>query len=104
MKVYLAGPMSGKEDFNFPAFFEAAKKLRKRGHKVFNPAEEDLKEWKDLETIKKKANYRTCLKKDLSWICDRADAIALLPGWKKSKGVKVEKALADALGLKVIKL
>lgn len=96
--------MSGKEDFNFPAFFKAAKQLRKKGHKVFNPAQQDLKTWGDLETVKKKANYRDCLRTDLNWILDNADAIAILPGWRRSKGVKAEKALAEALGLKVIYL
>lgn len=102
MKVYLAGPMSGKEDFNFPTFFRAADYLRGEGHEVFNPAEEDLKEWGTLEEVKKKATYRFCLRKDLNWIIDHAEAIAFLPGWKNSKGVKAEKALAEALGLKMI--
>jgi len=103
-KIYLAGPMSGYEDFNFPAFFKAAAFLEKIGWEVFNPAAEDLKEWGTLEKTKACATYRFCLKKDLSWICDHAEAIAFLPGWEKSKGVQAEKALAEALGLKQIYL
>lgn len=104
MRVYLAGPMSGHDDFNFPAFFHAADELKAQGHEVFNPAEEDLKEWGTLEEVRKKANYRFCLRKDLNWIIDHAEAITFLPGWEKSKGVKAEKALAEALGLKEIYL
>ena len=42
MRLYLAGPMSGIKDFNFPAFNEAAEHLRKLGYEVFNPAEDDV--------------------------------------------------------------
>ena len=99
MKIYLSGPMSNLPDFNFPAFHAAADKLRDQGHEVFNPAEEDLKKWGTLENVLKYFNYRECLKKDLSWICDNAEAIAILPGWEKSKGVGAELALAKALKL-----
>lgn len=100
MRIYLAGPMSGLEDFNFPAFFEAEKFLKEQGYdEVFNPARADLDKYGDLETINKEANYRDCLRVDLNWILDNADAIAVLPGWENSKGVKAELALAKALGL-----
>jgi len=104
MKVYLAGPMSGIPEFNFPAFFAAAEKLRAEGHIVFNPPEKDLEMWGDMENVAKKANYRDCLRADLNWILDHAEAIAFLPGWEASKGVKTEKALAECLNLKQIYL
>ncbi len=104
MKVYLAGPMSGYDDFNFPAFFKEAEKLQKEGHEVFNPAQKDIDEWGTLENVKAKANYRDCLRKDLNWILDHAETIVVLPNWEKSKGVAAELALARALNLPVVYL
>src|SRR3954451_12937594 len=36
---YLAGPMSNRPAFNFPAFDEASKKLRSEGYLIVSPAE-----------------------------------------------------------------
>ncbi len=42
-KLYLAGPMRGIKDYNFPTFMEMAKRLRSMGLQVWNPAERDIK-------------------------------------------------------------
>lgn len=112
MKVYLAGPMRNHPWFNFPAFDYAAKILREQGWEVFSPAERDREvygpEIEDNQTgdEDKIANpactIRDCMKADCLWICDHADAIALLPGWEKSTGATAERALGIALGLTII--
>lgn len=114
MKIYVAGPMRGIPEFNFPAFMAAALNLRAQGHSVFNPAERDIERHgadisKDNptgsvdEAVKKWGfSLRDALCDDLTYICKEADAIALLPGWERSKGVAAEKATADALGLQII--
>lgn len=112
MRVYLAGPMTGIPHFNYPAFNAAAAILRADGHEVFNPAEHDVLTYgKDISNPKGCAvqaatehgfDRRAALKADLAWICDNADAIALLPGWERSTGANAEMALAKALGLKII--
>lgn len=94
MNIYLAGPMRGHQDLNFPAFHAAAEKLRVKGHFVFNPADHSPFE----------ADIRACMAVDVAWICSIADAVALLPGWENSKGATAEKALAEALGHEVIYL
>lgn len=96
--------MANIPEFNFPAFFHAAKKLEQEGHEVFNPANEDLKKWGNMECVQKNANYRDCMRSDLNWILDHAEAIAFLPGWEKGRGTKVEHGLAALLDLKFIYL
>lgn len=106
VKVYLAGPMTGIEHYNFPAFNAAAVYLRSYGYEVFNPAENDVENGFDAtglqghEAAEHGFDLRTALKQDLSWICDHADVLALLDGHENSKGVAAEKALANALGLR----
>jgi hypothetical protein len=112
MNVYLAGPMRGYPNFNFPAFHQAAAMLRAGHYTVFNPAERDEaihgtkvshSPTGNLDDIKATGfSLREALEADTAWICSTADAIALLPGWEKSKGAVAEKALAEAIGLEVI--
>jgi len=102
MKVYIAGPMRGIKEYNFPAFDYAAKRLRQAGHEAINPAELDrvvgIHEWTNPLP---EDFMRTAMKRDLIAICDEAEGMVLLPGWTKSSGVKVEHELADCLGLTV---
>ena len=101
-RVYLAGPMSGYEQCNFPAFKAATEALRADGHFVFSPAENDYVLYgSDFLDHTERATYAKCLEDDLRWICRYAEVLALLPGWEKSAGVRVEKALADVLKLEV---
>lgn len=118
MKVYLAGPMRGIPQFNFPAFDYAATKLRAVGFEVFSPAENDRKTipnieeklniWcfktGDGEQLKRETGFsiRDAMRDDTHYICVHADAIALLPGWEKSSGATAEHALAKALGHTII--
>lgn len=115
MKIYLAGPMRGIPEFNFPTFHKAAALLRAQGHFVFSPAERDIARHggKDIskgnatgdETIAAQEhgfNLRDALCDDLTFICKEAECIALLPGWMGSKGARAEKATAEALGLAIL--
>ena len=115
MKLYLAGPMRGIPNFNFPAFDYAAEKLRAAGFYVFSPAERDRDiHGTELEdnasgdekeaAVKVGFSLRDALGADTAWISAEADGIALLPGWEKSSGANAELALARALGLTVITL
>jgi hypothetical protein len=117
LKIYLAGQMSGIPKFNFPAFHAAAATLRAQGHYVFNPAEADIeRSGVDPSVLNPEGDpngstaaipglsRRECLAADLAWIAAEGEAIALLPNWENSSGARAEKALADALNLRVIYL
>jgi nucleoside 2-deoxyribosyltransferase len=99
MKLYLAGPMRGYKDFNFPAFDAAAAKLRAVGLTVFNPADHDRDTMAETNRTAEELTIRECMKADTGWICDHAEGIALLPGWEASTGAQAELALAKALGI-----
>lgn len=111
-KIYLAGPMRGIKDFNFPLFHATAAELRKQGHEVFNPAEHDENVYGvgfnksengffgDIPFF----NIRSALLFDLMELIQNCDTIALLPGWENSSGAKAEYWAAKAIGLKVIEL
>jgi hypothetical protein len=100
--------MSHIPDYNFPAFDAAAAELESRGHTVFNPAQNDRDNGFDFTGLEgheaKELGFdiRAALKQDLSWICDHAEALALLPGWQNSKGAQAEVHLARALGLPLL--
>lgn len=116
---YLSGPMRSKPQFNYPAFMDAAAKLRDAGWSVFNPAEMDLKEGgaPNLSmTVSEQEDYaaqwsnaRHYAKRDLAVILDNlfppiGDAIVVLPGWEESIGARAEVAVAKWLGLNVLTL
>jgi len=92
-RIYIAGPMTGLPEHNFPAFHAAAERLRKAGWEVVNPAE-NFGGRTDLP----RERY---LREDVAQLV-RCDAVALLPGWEESRGAKLEYLLARELGLKVI--
>lgn len=106
VNIYLAGPMRGYKDFNFPAFSKHAKRLRNKGHKVFSPAEKGAEK---EAVVKPDIQYqlkfrRKVFQLDTDYICRKADAIAMMPGWEMSLGARAEHALALAVGLQVMYL
>ena len=89
MKIYIAGPMTGIAELNFPTFHAAAARLRALGHTVINPAE--LNPDPD-------AKWLDCMRRDIAELVT-CDAVALLPGYSASRGAMIEFGLAEDLGL-----
>jgi hypothetical protein len=98
--------MRGRPGWNFTAFKRAADILRAKGHDVFNPADKGFES--ELPANPSQENTLAFRRKvfalDTEYICKHADAVALLPDWEQSRGAVAEKALADAVGLRVIYL
>jgi hypothetical protein len=92
--VYLAGPMTGIKNLNFPLFNAEAARLRELGYTVMNPAEinggaDELVACAAMTPAELKAHWRKCMRRDIA-VLMTCDAIALLPNWFKSKGAKLE--------------
>ena len=90
-RVYLAGPMTGIEQLNFPQFHRVTAQLRDLGFAVINPAEIN---------IDPAAGWADCMRADIPQLLT-CDAIALLPGWHASRGAKLEHHIAAQLGMAV---
>lgn len=118
--IYVAGPMQGYPEFNFPTFNAVAWALRQDGHTVFNPAEKDIERHGGVDISKGNTagslaeaktkhsfSLRTALNQDLEFICTRANCVVLLPGWEKSNGAQSEHRTAVALqseGMEIVYL
>lgn len=92
-KVYVAGPMTGYPELNYPAFHATAARLRGLGFDVVSPAE--------LNPITE--GYREAMRKDILALVD-CDHILLLDGWEQSKGATLEHHIATVLNIPIITL
>ena len=98
--AYLAGPMRGHVEYNFPAFHAAAAKLRAHGLDVWSPAEHDVNQ-DGFDPAKDTAQpMRHYMKRDLPAVLD-ADMVCVLPGWEKSQGARLEVHVAQTCGIPV---
>ena len=88
-KIYIAGPMTGLPDLNYPAFHEAAAALRAAGHEVFNPAENPAPAC---------GSWNGYMRMAIAQLT-QCEAIYLLPNWMRSKGARLECRIAMDFGL-----
>lgn len=109
MRIYVSGPMRSIPHYNFPAFDEAAEKIRLEGHKAINPADldremgfhpEELPDDWDWNEYPPGTDASEFVDRDLDALAT-CDAIYMLPGWEKSKGASAEHAVAQWRGLTV---
>lgn len=100
MKLYIAGPMTGIAQFNYPEFFKVASGLRDLGYTVINPAETNgptvESALADVEANPRSWEYY--MRKDLNSV-SQVDGLCVLPGWQNSKGARLEVTVAKALGI-----
>lgn len=102
MKIYVAGPMSSMQDFNYPEFFTVANALRELGHEVINPAETNGPTIEEAlkDVVSNPMEWEDYMRIDLRSIT-QVDALCLLPGWQFSKGARLEVTVAKALGIPI---
>ncbi len=91
-RLYLAGPMAGIAEHNFPLFHKVARWLRGQGYEVFNPAEN-----KDGNVRQPRSFY---MRIDIPALM-ASDAVVLLPGWQESRGASLEVWIALDLDLPI---
>ncbi|HFJ1864160.1 TPA: DUF4406 domain-containing protein [Salmonella enterica subsp. enterica serovar Muenchen] len=87
--IYIAGPMTGKPNFNRKKFTETATLLWAEGHAVLNPA-----------LLPDGLTYGQYIRIGKVML-ECADTIYLLEGWQDSPGATAEHALAKRLGLEI---
>lgn len=102
MKVYIAGPMTGLPQNNFPLFDDIAVLLRKVGHEVTSPAELDDPIDRDLalKDLPATKTWGDFLARDIKLIADSGiECIVLLQDWEKSRGARLEATVGLLCGL-----
>lgn len=92
MKLYISGPITGKEDLNRANFEETEDLLLQKGFSPVNPHKLPM----DIPS----QSWENYMRRDLKSLCD-CDGIVMLDGWQKSRGAKLEFMLALELGLHI---
>lgn len=100
---YVAGPMTGYPQFNYPLFMHVAESLRAQGHRIVSPAEMDSPDVQaaalasshgslaDLSHLKKDGEtYGSFLARDVRIVIEDVGGLVLLPGWERSTGARLE--------------
>jgi len=110
---YVAGPMRGFPQFNFPEFNRVAALAREAGYNIISPAEMDLAVGidpiNDPEGAKRFVennpdHMQQTIERDVKMIMSlnpkRGNGLILLDGWANSVGTRAEVALALWIGLR----
>ena len=100
MRVYIAGPITGVENYE-ENFRKEERKLKEDGHTVFNPAEIGKK----LEKMRagEKISHEQYMSYLLPYLL-QADAVCMIDGWENSEGARLEHDVAKATGKTFIKV
>ena len=94
MSIYISGPMSGYEDFNYAAFHAAEAAIRRvrQDAQIINPASVQL--WQGAE-------WTDWMRHHVATIAREVTEIVVLPDWETSRGARLEVHIAHALGIPV---
>lgn len=104
--AYIAGPVSGHDDLNRPAFHAAARHLRDKGWKTLVPldyANTPLAQAEAEEHGKGAVGmkgWQEAMRRSICLLL-AAERVYVLPGWKESRGASTEVMIAMAVGIPV---
>lgn len=91
--IYISGPISGLLNGNRPAFAAMAARLRADGHTVVNPHEL-------FREVDQPLTWEEYMRDDLAALLT-CTHLVMLPGWEQSRGARLEKYVAEHLGMSV---
>ena len=88
-RIYISGPMTGRHNNNYPAFYDAEEDLEDQGYVVLNPARNsECDSWRE---------YMRLAIMQLA----QADEMYMLPEWTASQGACLEYTIGEALGMTI---
>lgn len=96
-KFYLAGPMTGLPEYNFPEFDRYCEILRKKNFDIISPHEIDHGETPETRGS---LDYHLYIKEGLKALLT-CDAVILMPGWENSHGSRFEVEVARKCGMNI---
>jgi hypothetical protein len=100
MLAYLAGPMTGYPEYNFPMFRGAANALREQGREVVSPVELD----EEIDGFDGKGelphHHEVYMRRDLPLLL-KCDEVRVIDGWFDSKGAVSECLVATLAGIPI---
>lgn len=95
MRLYVAGPMTGIKELNYPEFLRVEALLGDKGYQVLNPARID-----EMYGSDPNRDWRGYMRLALR-MAVHADGVATLAGWTHSRGASLEVHVARRLELPV---
>ena len=101
LRIYISGPMSGVEDYNYPQFFKWHVLLEDAGHEVENPVMNDIRKIKEGWTYDPEMHDKL-VEEDCEIVrSSKVDAVFMMRGHKKSSGAGRERQAAVDSGKEV---
>ena len=104
MKIYISGPITNNSSCD-KDFSEASKFLRQEGYDVVNPMlicpPKDLRFTHQREEAASRGDWNYYMREAIKKLVE-CDEIYMLLGWKESRGARLEKYIAESLGLTVL--
>lgn len=91
-RIYIAGPITGMPELNYPAFHAEARRLRDLGYDAVSPIELNHAP---------NATWHQFMRHDLRALLT-CDAMALLEGWQNSAGANGEIHVARLAGIEIL--